>query len=445
MSKPKACLTVQKGNEQGRQYIIRAGQEFVIGRSLGCSISLNDGLVSRRHCTLELSNNGLLVTDLGSRNGTILDGKKLVAGEGEVTAPKDVLQVGGHIFSVEITGLSQLNHESIAKTRRFAKRFVPPEEFELLGEIGRGATGIVYGARQLNLRRNVALKVPRTDVEDYTDSYTRFIREGQLCSKISSPHVVTVHDMRLSNKRVFIVMELINGGSVSDRIGNVRLTGKNLPLEEVARIGEHVALGLHAIHRHKIIHRDLKPSNILLSPDGNAKLADFGIAKFIGEDEGDFAPMTGSDEGVGTIGYLSPEAVGASETVTPLSDIYSLGATLYHMLTNKILFMDTNFERALMRILEETPIPIRKLRPDCPSALASLVEKMLEKDPTKRPQDALNVAIQLNSIAGEFSSLFTKHNLQQTDMYRQPSYSDKLQFPSSHPRLDESRETDIFF
>lgn len=434
MNKFKACLTIQKGGEQGRQYVIRAGQEFVIGRSLGCTISLGDGLISRRHCVLQLDARGLRVTDLGSRNGTLLDGKRLEANQGTYTCAKDVLQVGGHIFSVEVSGLSADNQEALQRTRRFAKNFVPLDEFEILGEIGRGATGVVYGAHQKNLRRNVAIKIPRTDVPDYSDTYTRFVREGQLCSKIANPHVVTIHDMRMSGKRIFIVMELVNGGSVSDRLGSAQLTGKPMEIAEIAKIGEHVALALHAIHLHKVIHRDLKPSNILLSPEGHAKLADFGIAKYVGEQTNEFAPMTGTDEGIGTLGYIPPEAATVSESIGTYSDIYSLGATLYHMLTNKVLFLSDDLERTLHRIVNEKPIPVRKLRPDCPAPLAAMIDAMLAKSPIDRPRDALDIAVHLNKIASKLQNP-QQRILQQTDMYHMREM----------PNLHESHETDIFF
>jgi serine/threonine protein kinase len=394
MIKPRAQLTVESGDEAGRTYIIRAGQKFIIGRAFDSVIRLSDTLISRQHTSLELTSEGLEISDLGSRNGTYLDGKRLVPNSATLACPDDKLVVGSHVFTIEITGLDKITESSIKRTRRLPINVIPFDEFELLGEVGRGATGIVYGARQRNLLRNVAIKVPRTDVEDYKGCRLRFIREGQFCCMIDSPHVISVYDMRLQGDRVFIVMELVNGGSVRDRIAT-----SVMPISEVAKIGEDVATGLMAIHREEIIHRDLKPANILLTPQGIAKLADFGIAKSLKSDDANEVPLTGSDEGLGTLGFVSPE--GAScESLGIHSDIYSLGATLYCMITNHTPFVipGDGLLDTIQRILFLDPPPIELYRQDCPKELSDLVMTMMAKNPADRPSDAAIVATKLERI-----------------------------------------------
>ena len=393
MSKPRATITVLTGPEKDRKYTMRAGQRFIIGRAFDCVIRVTDTSISRQHTSLELSANGLIVCDLASRNGTALNSQSLESHKPLVTSSSEsYLTVGNCSFTLELTGIDKAR--TVPETRRIPRFHFPLEEdYELLGEIGRGAAGVVYGARQKALQRNVAIKVPRIDVENYQECLVRFLREGQLCSRINSPHVIAIYDMLVRNESVYIVMELINGGSVRDKMVN-----ETLSIAEIARIGEDVASGLMAIHREGIIHRDLKPANILLMPDGNAKLADFGIAKLLNSGTEEI-PLTGSDEGIGTLGFVSPE--GAScEPLTPRSDIYSLGATLYRMLTNQVPFVrryDTLAD-TLKKILLYPPDPIEDYRSDCPPELSKLVASMMAKDPEDRPADAATVAAQLERI-----------------------------------------------
>lgn len=412
MNQPRAFLTIAKGNELGRQYVLRPGQKFSIGRSFDNAISLADHSISRRHAIIEFSNLGLKVKDLGSSNGTILDGRRLSSESVQHYSPHGVLILGSHALKIEIKGLDLSSFE---ETSRIKREVIPSSEFDILGEIGRGATGIVYGAFQKVLKRNVAVKVPRTDVEDYEDSLRRFFQEGQLCSQVLSPYVVTVFDMRKTGDRPYIVMELVNGGSAKDRLSN-----SVIPIDEVAKIGEDIALALHAIHRLNIVHRDLKPSNILLSPEGIAKLADFGIAKKTGDvsGSGEGTSMTGSDEALGTLGYVSPEAASCSP-IGSYTDIYSLGATLYHLITGKVPFVTPGISVAdiLNKVLWDDPIAPLLLREDCPPELSDLIMRMMSKEPANRPCDAITIALRFQKIKENYHGV-PCGSLQSTDIYQ---------------------------
>lgn len=406
MTRPKAHLTITRGDEVGRRYVIRAGQRFIIGRAADCSISLNDQLISRHHTALELSHKGLLITDLSSRNGTKLDEKKLKVNSPELAYPSDILEIGKHSIKIELFGIDETAPARASRTHRDLRRaFLPANEFEILGEIGQGATGIVYGAKQIMLQRNVAIKIPRVDVDDYEDCRQRFIREGRLCSKIKSPFVVTIYDLRLQGDKIFIVMELINGGSAFDRIS----VDHKMPIAEVAQLGSDIAQALHAMHRLEIIHRDIKPSNILLTPKGAAKLADFGIAKQLGEKADEIRRLTGTDEGIGTLGYIPPEVACFSELGT-YSDVYSLGATLYHLVTGMMPFVATGTSVAdvLNQIAYEDALPISSLRPDCPPQFIRLIESMMAKEPKDRP-NAIAASVFLDKIVRKTTLDEPKH------------------------------------
>jgi len=409
MTRPKAHLTVTQGDEVGRSYVIRAGQKFLIGRSKDCSISLNDQSVSRHHAAVELTNKGLSVIDFASRNGTKLDEKPLEPNAQEEACYGDILEIGKTSFKIEIFGISELSQSQIQRTRKIPRNFLPTNEFEILGELGRGATGLVYAAKQRALDRNVAIKVPRLDIDDYEDCRQRFIREGRLCSKLDSPYVVRIYDLRMQSNRIFIVMELINGYSALDRMGSKHL----IPIHEVAKIGSHVAQALHAMHRMEIIHRDIKPSNILIGPKKIAKLADFGIAKQLGEAGDKLDRLTGSDEGMGTLGYVPPEVADFAELGT-YSDVYSLGATLYHLVTGTMPFVTqgASIAEVLGRITYDKPTPVRALRPNCPPDFARLIESMMKKKPNLRP-DSITASVVLDRVIKKTSSE-PKH-LEQTD------------------------------
>lgn len=374
-----AELTVEVGREVGRVFVVRLGQTFVLGRGADVAITVDDERVSRRHASVELRPEGLFVTDLGSRNGTFLVGRRLAASEPVLTAPGDVLELGAHRLRLDIQGLDERSRRERQRTRRLDEPLLPREEFELLGEIGRGATGRVYAARQRLLDRMVAVKVLRSDLGDDEEGQKRFLREARVCVKIDSPYVVQVHDVRVVFGRVYLIMELVNGPSAKDR-----LAGGPLPLAEVARIGLDVANALQAAHKAGVVHRDIKPANILLAPNGPAKLSDFGIAKELDSVES----LTSTGEGLGTLAYVSPEQATEARSVTPCTDIYGLGATLYHLVAGRPPFLPTS-AKVLLQIIDQPPPPLVGYRPDCPTDLAALIHAMLEKDPARRPITAV--------------------------------------------------------
>jgi serine/threonine protein kinase len=388
-------VTVEAGREVGRTFVVRIGQTFVIGRGEDVTIPLDDDRISRRHATLEMRPDGLYVADLRSRNGSFLLGRPLAPLEPVLTAPGDIIEIGNHRLRVDVTGLDEKTRRERARTQRLDEPLLPKEEFEILGEIGRGATGRVYAARQKLLNRTVALKVLRSDLDIDDEGRERFLREGRICCKIDSPYVVDVFDVRIVFDRAYLIMELVNGPSVKDR-----LAGGPLLLHEVVKIAEDVARALEAAHKVGVIHRDIKPANILLTPQGPAKLSDFGIAKELDSLES----LTSTGEGLGTLAYVSPEQATEAKNVDPRTDIYGLGATLYHMLAGRPPYQPAN-ARVLLDILDAStpPTPLLRLRPDCPIELSDLVHHMLQKVPSARPQSASVVVGRLAALRARFA------------------------------------------
>ena len=249
--------------------------------------------------------------------------------------------------------------------------------YELLEELGRGAMGVVYKARDPKIDRLVALKViaqaEGLDAAQREQGRERFQREARAAGRLAHPNIVTVHDVGEDRGRDYLVMEFVEGVPLD----HLLRTRRPLPLHEVLAIGEQVAQALDYAHTHSIIHRDVKPGNILLTRDGVVKVTDFGIARFAG------AEATQTGQTVGTPSYMSPEQI-AGLTLDGRSDIFSLGAVLYELLSGEKAFPGETISTVIYRIVHEDPIPLRSLNPAFPAVLDACLMNALAKDPTRR-------------------------------------------------------------
>jgi len=381
MASGKAGLRAVAGDDAGALYVIRPGQRFVAGRGRDATVRVEGMSTSRRHAAVALLPEGLLVEDLGSRNGTHVRGRRLPAHTPTRARHGDTLQVGDGVFRVEIPDEPPEGERDEHATRGWvdAPDLIDEAEFEVLGELGRGSNGIVYAARQRLLEREVALKVPLPAALTGDDTLlARFVREARIQSGLTSPYVVAVYDIRRVGAHSFLIMELVNGYSVRDLLRGER----EVSVAQAVRIARDVALGLESIHALGIVHRDVKPANVLLSPDGPAKLSDFGIARAAGEaTEG--AGLTPTGHGLGSLPYVSPEQAAHAKTADARTDVYGLGATLFHLLAGRPPVQARTPAELVRRLAE--PIPsLRELRSDCPYEVEALVARMLRRDPDER-------------------------------------------------------------
>src|ERR671917_8876 len=254
---------------------------------------------------------------------------------------------------------------------RFAQRFV------LEREIGAGGMARVYLGRDEVLDRPVAIKILNPH-HSGTEIGARFRREGRTAARLSHPNIVQVYDAgedELEGREVsYIVMEYIPGGDLKVFIDEEG----SLPSDELAGLGSEVASGLAHAHEKGVIHRDIKPHNILMDAHGRPKLTDFGIARALGATQ---ATRTGSY--LGTALYSSPEQL-RGEEVTPKSDVYSLGVTLYHAATGQAPFAGSPIEVASQHVSKD-PTPPRRLNDAVSASLDALILDCLNKDPNSRP------------------------------------------------------------
>lgn len=262
-------------------------------------------------------------------------------------------------------------------------------DYEIVEEVARGGMGILYRAKQLKLNRVVALKVILKGEFASEQEVRRFQAEAEAAGALDHSNILPVYEVGQDSSWHFFSMRLIEGGSL-----DAKLRAGALPQREAARLMMTVASAVHHAHQHGILHRDLKPGNILLDANGTPYVADFGLAKQI--DKGS-ANATRSDAIMGTPGYMSPEqASGQSKRVTTASDVYSLGAVFYEMLTGQAPFSGSSTLDLLRKVIEDEPKAPRKINPNVPRELEAICLKCLEKDPQHRYASAEDLAEDLN-------------------------------------------------
>jgi eukaryotic-like serine/threonine-protein kinase len=264
----------------------------------------------------------------------------------------------------------------------------PEGRYRLVRRIAAGGMGEVWEADDTVLGRRVALKVLVAELAADKRATRRFVREARATARLTHPNVARVYDFGRDGGVPFLVMELLQGETLADR-----LAAGPLPPAEAARIAASVADALDAAHQLGIVHRDVKPANVMLTPAGDVKVMDFGIAAAADE--------THSTTGSGlyaTVAYVSPERV-AGEPATPASDVYSLGVVLYELLCGRPPFTGSTPALVARAHLHDPPPPLRELAPWVPPRLAQAAEAALAKDPARRPSSAAALAARLRSAA----------------------------------------------
>jgi len=267
------------------------------------------------------------------------------------------------------------------------------DAYTVEGEIGRGGMGVVYRARDIKLKRSVAIKVLPPDLAFRPDIRTRFLREAETAAQLSHPNIVPIHSVGEKDNLVYFIMGLVDGDSLASRL---KRRGR-LAIDEARRIMRETADALSAAHQQGVIHRDVKPDNILLEGTrGRVVVTDFGIAKALSAEGG---TLTEAGVAIGTPAFMSPEQAAGDREIDGRSDLYSLGVVAYQMVTGELPFQAPSVPALLMKQITETPVPVDRKRPETPRELALTVMRCLEKDPEDRwpTADALRRALETNT------------------------------------------------
>jgi serine/threonine protein kinase len=266
--------------------------------------------------------------------------------------------------------------------------------YEILGLIGRGGMGDVFQARHRMMDRTVALKVINRDLVRSAEAVERFHREVKTAARLAHPHIVTAYDAEQAGEAHFLVMEHVDG------IDLARLVAAEgaLPIATACDYGRQAAIGLQYAHEQGMVHRDIKPHNLMVTSAGTVKILDFGLASLaptrLATDEpaGADGSLTAAGAVMGTPDFISPEQADNARQADIRSDIYSLGATLYFLLSGRTPFAEGSVSQKLKSHAQLEPAPIQTLRGDVPPELAEIVRWMLAKDPAERFQTPADVA-----------------------------------------------------
>lgn len=263
--------------------------------------------------------------------------------------------------------------------------------YKILGELGKGAMATVFKARQLSLDRLVAIKVLPRKFMTNPQFVERFYAEGRAAAALNHPNIVQAYDVGQAGDYHYFVMEYVEGRTVYDDIVRHKRFNETEAIDIVIQTAE----ALHHAHQKGLVHRDVKPKNIMINRDGVAKLADMGLARAMSDKE---AAEAEQGKAFGTPYYISPEQIRGELNVGPPSDIYSLGATLYHMVTGSVPFDGKNPSAVMHKHLKADPAPPDHVNPKLTAGISEVIEMMMAKSARDRYQNCADLIVDLQAV-----------------------------------------------
>ncbi|MEZ6242368.1 MAG: serine/threonine-protein kinase [Phycisphaerales bacterium] len=263
--------------------------------------------------------------------------------------------------------------------------------YKILGELGAGAMAKVYKAKQLSLNRDVAIKVLPKKYSQNAQFIERFYAEGRAAAQLNHPNIVQAFDVGSAGDTYFFVMEYVAGRTVHDDIQEHKRYSEREAVDIIIQVAE----ALEHAHAKGLIHRDVKPKNIMITREGVVKLADMGLARAVSDVE---AAEAEKGKAFGTPYYISPEQIRGEINIGPPADVYSLGATLYHMVTGSVPYEGKNPSAVMHKHLKGELVPPDHVNPKLSAGIAEVVEMMMARNPKKRYQTATDLLVDLRAI-----------------------------------------------
>jgi len=399
-------IRVIAGPDQRKSYPLEEGQTLIVGRGQATQTRLTDLQVSRVHCQFEVTKGKIWLADGGSAAGTLLNGQKM---ERQEIKNGDVVRIGGTQLCLE---LAQVDEQSTmlagalpsspegaeAKVGELAALVGSTiSHYEIGPVLAKGQTGAVFRGRDTKNDRAVAIKILAAEFAKNEEEEQRFIRAMKTVMPLRHPNLVTVYGAGKSGPHCYIAMELIEGESARQMIERIGTAGM-LDWRDAFRVALHVARALEFAHEKQIVHRNLTPQNILIrSSDKLTKLGDLVLAKAL---EGTMAQqITRPGQLVGPLAYMAPEQTHGSATGDTRSDIYSLGATVYALLTGRPPVEASSLVEMIKQIRQAEPVTPKKYQLAIPDIFEGVVMKMLAKRPADRFQTPTDLVTDLERVA----------------------------------------------
>ena len=392
-----AKLTVISGPDRGRGFEVSDDQKLVIGRGETTATKLRDPTVSRMHCQIAAEGGRFTIENLGAASGTTLNGRR-------ISAPQPLN--AGDLIRIGDTELRFMLEGAAAAAAAPAPQQAEPlaelvgtslSHYKIVRMIAKGSSGVIFQSLDTKESKPVALKVLWPEFSKNEEEMQRFVRAMKTMMPIKHENIVELYGAGKTGAYCWMAMEFVDGESLTDVIHRIGLSGM-LDWTNAFRVAMHIARALEAAFEHQIIHRNITPQNILVrSSDKLAKLGDLMLAKAL---EGTLAEqITRPGQIVGDLVYMSPERTHGNARVDCRSDIYSLGATLYALLTGRPPVEGGTLPEAVHKIRNEVPVRPKKFQLAIPDFFEDAVMKMLAKEPNDRFQTPTALLNQLERIA----------------------------------------------
>lgn len=396
----KVTLSIDAGPLQGHEFMFEEHDTFLVGRTDDCHVKLpSDPFVSRHHFILEIEPPHARLRDLGSLNGTYVNGRLHGGRTGNKAgsealevdlSPGDHIQIGETVFSVGPSAQGTDRPSGSPKSGETTFLAPSPSDaknpsipgYEIVREIGAGGMGNVYRARSLQDGRKVAIKVMLAKVSVNEWARESFYRESELLRHLAHPQIASLIDAGSSGRLFYFVMDYYAGGNLNSL---VKRTGACADANVAVPLILLALAGLEHAHNHRVVHRDIKPENILLELGANgmnARMADFGLAKSFAK--AGLSGMTVTGMIGGTLQFMPLEQLTQFKYVQPASDVWSMAATLYFILTGQFVRDALPGQDPLQVVLESPNVPVQDRNPSVPREVAKVIDLALTQDLKER-------------------------------------------------------------